>query len=304
LHNISVSDAEIDLQPVYGIGGERVLSEIELPWLKGFANVTPVRVGNAAYTHAQYDVYGEMVLAVTPLFFDSRLSRTDLQRAFANVVQLVEKAIAVYDKPDSGIWEFRSEPRHYTFSKLMCWVAVDRGIKIAKRMGKHEYASRWESLVGPMRGKLEREAWNEKIGAYVQDYGGTASDASNLLMTTVNFHPRGHERLEKMIAHYEKDLMADGYVFRYRAADDFGVPCHAFTICTFWMVDALAAVGRTAEARAIFEKVLACSNHVGLLSEDVDPKTGELWGNFPQTYSHVGIINSAFRLSKSWQDAF
>src|SRR4051812_38105741 len=171
-------------------------------------------------------------------------------------------------------------------------------------MGKMEYALRWEAALGPIRHRLETEAWCEEAGVYGQCFGSDAADASNLLMTTLNFHPRGHERLRRMVERYEQDLMADGYVFRYRNADDFGVPCHAFTICTFWMVDALASAGRLEDARAIFEKVLSRVNHLGLLSEDVDPQTGELWGNFPQTYSHVGIINSAFRVSKSWQDAF
>jgi GH15 family glucan-1,4-alpha-glucosidase len=304
LHNIASQNAEFALQPVYGIGGERILTEFELPWLSGFAGVGPVRVGNAAYSHAQYDVYGEMVLAVTPLFFDNRLSRTDLQRAFANVVLLVDKAIAVFGLPDSGIWEFRSERQHYTFSKLLCWVAVDRGIKIARRLDKKDFAERWQAAERPMRHQLEKEAWCEEKGCYAQSFGGDAADASNLLIPVLGFHPAGDERLARMIAHYERALMSDGYVFRYRNADDFGVPCHAFTICTFWMVDALAVTGRQAEARVLFEKVLSRVNHVGLLSEDVDPKTGELWGNFPQTYSHVGIINSAFRLSKSWQEAF
>jgi GH15 family glucan-1,4-alpha-glucosidase len=304
LHNIASSPSDFALQPVYGISGERILTEVELPWLPGFGGIGPVRVGNAAYAHAQYDVYGEMVLAVTPLFFDRRLSRTDLQRAFDNVVQLVDKAIAVFDEPDSGIWEFRSERRHYTFSKLMCWVAVDRGVQIARRMDKPDWVERWARCLGPMRDRIERLAWSEQHGLYGQSYGSPIPDASNLLLPVVGFHAPGDPRLIRMIEEYRRALLSDGYVFRYRNADDFGVPCHAFTICTFWMVDALAAAGRKPEARALFERVLSSANHVGLLSEDVDPVSGELWGNFPQTYSHVGVINSAFRLSKSWQEAF
>jgi GH15 family glucan-1,4-alpha-glucosidase len=304
LHNIAVNEPEGELQPVYGIGGERHLREEELPWLKGFRGIGPVRVGNAAYTHAQYDVYGEMVMAVTPLFFDRRLDRIDLQRAFENVVQLVERACIVFDRPDSGIWEFRGERRHYTFSKLFCWVAVDRGLKIARRLGKAESFPHWLSAHERMRAEIEAKGWSEKTGIYAQEFGGDTCDASNLLMSTVGFHPAEHPKLQSMIERYERELVSSGYVFRYRTEDDFGVPCHAFTICTFWLVDALAYLGRRSEARAIFERVLGTSNHVGLLSEDVDPRSGELWGNFPQTYSHVGIINSAFRLSKSWNEAF
>jgi len=304
LHNIAVTEKRGELQPVYGIGGERELHERTLSWLKGFKGIGPVRVGNAAYSHSQYDVYGEMVLAVTPLFFDQRLDRTDLQRAFENVVQLVERAIETFYLPDAGIWEFRSEPRHYLFSKILCWAAVDRGMKVATRMGKSEHFRHWSDAAVKMRGQIETEGWNESLGIYTQELGGSNADASNLLMAAVNFTPAGDERFRRMILHYEKTLLSNGYVFRYRNEDDFGVPCHAFTICTFWMVDALASIGRKEEARTLFERVLSCANHLGLLSEDVDPKTAELWGNFPQTYSHVGVINSAFRLSKSWNEAF
>jgi len=175
LHNIAVNEPGGELQPVYGIGGEKHLHERELPWLKGFKGIGPVRIGNAAYTHQQHDVYGEMVLAVTPLFFDRRLERVDLQRAFGNVVELVERAIVVFDKPDSGIWEFRGEQRHYTFSKLYCWVAVDRGLKIARRLGKAEAYPHWHSAHERMRHAIETQAWCEPRGIYAQDFGGTAA---------------------------------------------------------------------------------------------------------------------------------
>lgn len=304
LHNIAVTEPGAELQPVYGIGGERDLHERELPWLKGFNGIGPVRVGNAAYTHAQYDVYGEMVLAVTPLFFDTRLDGIDQRRAFENVRKLVDRAIAAFDKPDSGIWEFRSEQRHYVFSKLMCWAALDRGIKIAAKLGVSDDYARWSDLRTHMRSKIESSGWNEKLGFYTQALNGANPDASNLLMAALNFHGGNDEKFRSTVAQYEKLLVNNGYVFRYKNEDDFGVPKNAFTICTFWLIDALAAMDRTAEARNVFSSVLSRANHVGLLSEDVDPVTGELWGNFPQAYSHVGIINSAFRLSKSWDEAF
>lgn len=304
LHNIAEREPTGDVQPVYGISGEKELHERELPWLEGFNGIGPVRVGNAAYTHDQYDVYGEMVLAVTPIFFDSRLDRVDRQRAFENISRLVEQAIKVFDKPDSGIWEFRSEQKHYTFSKVMCWAAVDRGVKIAQRLGKADLAERWAPLREKMRERIETEGWNPKLNIYTQELKGTNADASNLLMRSVNFHQARDLKFKTMVERYDEDLMKNGYAFRYKNEDDFGVPRNAFTICTFWMVDSLALIGRTAEAKKIFENVLARTNHVGLLSEDIDPQTGELWGNFPQTYSHVGIINSAMRLSRPWSKAF
>ncbi len=304
LHNIAVTESHGELQPVYGIGGERELYERELPWLKGFKGIGPVRVGNAAYAHAQFDAYGEMVLSTTPLFFDSRLDRIDLSQAFENVRILVDRSIVAFENPDSGIWEFRGERSHYLFSKVMCWAAVDRGLKIASKLGRSSEFAHWQQAATHMRSEIEKKGWNEKLGMYTQAYGGADADASNLLMSTLNFHTPDNARFRSLVEQCEKRLMNRGYVFRYRNHDDFGLPQHAFTICTFWMVDALVDLGRVEEARRIFEQALSCSNHVGLLSEDVDPQTGELWGNFPQAYSHVGIINSAFRLSKSWNAAF
>ena len=269
LHNIAATEPGAELQPVYGIGGERELTERELPWLKGFGGIGPVRVGNAAYAHAQHDVYGEMVLAVAPLFFDARLERIDPQRAFENVRRLVEQAVSVFDKPDAGIWEFRSEKRHYVFSKLMCWAALDRGIKIATRVGAGADAEQWSGVRERMRERIESQGWDAEKGFYTQVLGGAGvPDASNLLMTAVNFHPPTDPKVRSMVESYEKLLMNQGYAFRYRNPDDFGVPKHAFTICTFWMVDALAGLGRMQEARDVFAGILARSNHVGLLSED------------------------------------
>jgi len=304
LHNLSVAEPNADIQPVYGIGGERDLTERILPWLKGFRGLGPVRVGNAAYSHAQYDAYGEMVLAIAPLFFDNRLDRIDLERAFESVRQLVERAIHTFDAPDAGIWEFRGDRQHHLFSKVMSWAAVDRGLKIASRMGMGERFPSWTAACERMRTTIEDRGWNPTSKMYTQIYGSADADASNLLMSALNFHPGQNERFRSTVEQYEKMLMQRGYVFRYRNSDDFGLPEHAFSICNFWMVDALVAVGRTEEARQLFERLLKCSNHVGLMSEDIDPVGHELWGNFPQAYSHVGIINSAFRLSKSWNDAF
>ncbi|MBI4405249.1 MAG: glycoside hydrolase family 15 protein [Deltaproteobacteria bacterium] len=303
LHNIAVSEPSGELQPVYGIGGERELTEHKLPWLSGFRGMGPVRIGNAAYAHPQHDAYGEMVLAVAPIFLDSRLDRIDPRRAFNHMVTLVEHAIVTFDRPDAGIWEHRLHRDHYVFSKLMCWVAVDRGLKIATRLGKADQYSNWFHEAKRMRDIIEREAWNEELGFFTQTLNGKNPDAANLLMAAVNFSRWDSPNFRQMVNKYEALLMKSGFVFRYRNKDDLGVPLNAFTICTFWMVDALWGMGRKEEARKIFETTLMRANHVGLLSEDVDPETGELWGNFPQAYSHVGVINSAFRLSKPWEEA-
>lgn len=304
LHNISANHKNMELQPVYGIGGETNLEERELLWLKGFKGIGPARIGNTAHSHAQHDVFGEMVLAKTQLFFDARLDGIGIGRAFENVVKLVERSVSVFETPDSGIWEFRSDKKHYLFSKLMCWAAVDRGLKIAEKLGRASSFEHWRKIRESIRSKIEDDGWNKELGFYTQALLGTNADAANLLMTAVNFHHPQDEKYRFMVEKYEKLLMENGYVFRYRNPDDFGVPSHAFTACSFWMIDALASIGRKDEAVAMFEKVIRSANHVGLLSEDIDPETGELWGNFPQAYSHVGIINSAFKLSKAWDEAF
>ena len=304
LQNICASEPSRVLQPVYGIGGEKDLVERELPWLRGFKGFGPVRVGNAAYKMDQHDVYGEMVLAITPTFFDRRLDRTDQVQALRNVQQLVEQAINCFDQPDAGIWEFRGVKRHSVFSKLMNWAAVDRGVRIAGHIGRHDLVTEWSPLRERMRADIERNGWNDIVGYYTQSYGGDSPDASNLLLPAVNFISYRDERFQKTIDAYDRMLRVGRGVYRYRTPDDFGVPKTTFTICAFWMADALWGAGRKAEARELFSALIHQANHVGLLSEDMDPETGELWGNFPQTYSHVGLINTAMRISQAWEDAF
>lgn len=303
LHNIAVTGAGEGLQPVYGITGERTLTERELPWLEGFGGAGPVRVGNAAHAREQHDVYGEMVLAVTPLFFDSRLDRIDHGRAFENVKHLVEQAIAAFGKPEGRSGRRARERRSPLFSKLMCWAALDRGVKIAAKMGTSGELERWREIRDRMRARIELGGCGASAGRRAGGQRGPRPDAASLLMATLNFSSARDEGFRGMVERYEKLLMEDGAVFRHRD-DDFGAPKHSFVICSFWVIDALAALGRGSEAREIFARVLSRANHVGLLSEEIDPGTGELWGNFPRAYSHVGVINCAFRLSGSWDDAF
>ncbi|MGZ3689515.1 MAG: glycoside hydrolase family 15 protein, partial [Bdellovibrionota bacterium] len=304
LQNICSSEPSRMLQPVYGIAGEKELHERELSWLKGFKGYGPVRVGNAAYKMDQHDVYGEMVLAITPTFFDRRLDRTNQDQALKNVQQLVEQAIISFDQPDAGIWEFRGTRNHSVFSKLMNWAAVDRGVRIAGHIGRHDLVAEWGPIREKMRDDMERNGWNELVGYYSQSYGGDSPDAANLLLPAVNFISYRDERFQKTIDAYDRMLRVGRGVYRYRTPDDFGVPKTTFTVCAFWMADALWGAGRKSEARELFSSVIHKANHVGLLSEDMDPESGELWGNFPQTYSHVGLINSAWRISQSWDDAF
>jgi GH15 family glucan-1,4-alpha-glucosidase len=304
LQNIGASEPSGVLQPVYGISGEKQLHERELPWLSGFKGFGPVRVGNAAYKMDQHDVYGEMVMAITPTFFDRRLDRTDQNQALKNVQQLIEQAIRCFEEPDAGIWEFRGTKKHSVFSKVMNWAAVDRGVRIAGRIGRHDLVTEWVPIRERMRESIERSGFNELVEYFTQSYGGDSPDAANLLLPAVNFISYRDDRFQKTIDAYDRMLRTGRGVYRYRTPDDFGVPKTTFTVCAFWMADALWGAGRKAEARELFSSVIHQANHVGLLSEDMDPESGELWGNFPQTYSHVGLINTAMRISQSWDDAF
>ncbi|NDD92309.1 glycoside hydrolase family 15 protein [bacterium] len=304
LQNICAAEGKRALQPVYGIGGEREFPEKVLPWLSGYQGHGPVRVGNAAYAMEQHDVYGEMVLALTRAFFDERMHQTDLSQAFASVQQLVEQASATYELPDAGIWEFRGKKEHSTFSKLMCWAALDCGVQIAEKLGHQEFARNWSKRRSVVWGEIYEKSWNGMVGYFTQSFGGDSPDAANLLMATLNFLGPDNERLRSSVDSYDRLLRVAGGVYRYRAPDDFGVPTSTFTVCAFWLADALWAIGRKEEARELFSSVLSRANHLGLLSEDFDPDSGVLWGNFPQTYSHVGLINTAWRISRSWEDAF
>ena len=186
----------------------------------------------------------------------------------------------------------------------MCWAAADRLARIAEHLGHAEDAAVWGRHAATMRARIMEDAWNNELGSYVSTFGGDQMDASLLLMHELGFHAGTDERYVGTVAMIEKHLRKGGHLFRYIAADDFGVPETAFNVCTFWFIEALAVTGREEEAREMFEGMLACRNKLGLLSEDTDPKTGELWGNFPQTYSMVGLIKCAMRLSRKWEDAF
>jgi GH15 family glucan-1,4-alpha-glucosidase len=302
--NVAASVTDGHLQPVYGITLDAALVEREEPNLAGYRGMGPVRVGNQAYEHIQNDVYGSVVMAATQMFFDQRLAQTGNVRIFERLEAIGEQAVRVFDQPDAGLWEFRTKAKVHTFSAVMCWAACDRLSRVAERLHLGPRADYWRTQGDRIRAVIEEKAWDSERNSFVESFGGTEMDASLLLMHHLGFLASDDPRFAGTVAAVEKELRRGKFLLRYATADDFGVPETAFTTCTFWYIEALAALGRVEEARELFENVLACRNHVGLLSEDLDPGTHELWGNFPQTYSMVGLISSAMRLSKSWEEAF
>jgi GH15 family glucan-1,4-alpha-glucosidase len=300
LHNIISAAAGDHIQPLYGIGLERELTEHTVGHLRGYRGMGPVRVGNQASEHFQHDVYGNIVLGAAQFFHDQRLFRRGTVEDFVLFEAIGERAWAVHDQPDAGMWELRTRARVHTSSVLMNWAACDRLAKIAVALGLPERAALWRSRADTIRAKLLQSAWSETRGAFVESFGGKDLDASVLLMAEVGFIDPRDPRFVSTVDALEASLCDGPYMRRYEAPDDFGRPETAFNICAFWRIDALARIGRTQQAREVFEAMLASRNHLGLLSEDTHPLTGELWGNFPQTYSMVGIINGAMRLSAPW----
>ena len=289
------------LQPVFGIGLERDLSESVVDALPGYRGMGPVRRGNQAHAQVQHDVYGNVILGAAQAFFDRRLLSPIADEYFVSLERLGEKAYLVYDQPDAGMWELRSRARVHTSSSLMSWAACDRLAKIARHLGRTARAEHWQDRASKIRNRILDEAWNEKRRCFVESFQGSHLDASVLLIAEVGLLPADDPRFVSTVDEIERTLAEGFHMRRYEDADDFGTPHVAFNACTFWRIDALARIGRIDQAREIFEAMLACRNHVGLLSEDVDPATGELWGNFPQTYSMAGLINGAVRLSRPWQ---
>ena len=241
-----------------------------------------------------------MLLSIYPLFFDRRLTydkHHDLKEEWHLAQQLVEAALAVKDKTDSGIWEFRNEFRHHTFSKLMIWVALDRGAKIASVMQEKDTRKRWRQEAQQLKVEILDKAWSDEEEMFAMSYGGADADAAVLLMPVMGLIDAHDPRFVSTVKAYKQRLMKNGHVFRYVAKDDFGLPECAFNFCTFWMIHALYLTGEEDESRRLFENMLRSGNHLGLFSEDTQPETGKMYGNFPQTYTHVGIIQTAKLLS-------
>ncbi|MEL6372396.1 MAG: glycoside hydrolase family 15 protein [Pseudomonadota bacterium] len=299
--NVVAQAPEGHVQPVLGIALERALIERQETQLAGYRGMGPVRVGNQAHEHLQYDVYGNVVLGAAQAFIDARMGRRAQGHDFERLELMGEQAFKLYDQPDAGMWELRSRARVHTSSALMCWAACDRLGKIAQAIDLPERARFWSGRATAMQTEILKRSWSDKRQAFVESFEGEAMDASVLLMAEVGLIDPLDPRFVATVERIE-EVLADGpHVRRYEAADDFGTPETAFNICAFWRIDALARIGRTDEARDIFNALLQHRSQAGLMSEDTDPRTGEMWGNLPQTYSMVGIINSAMRLSKPWE---
>jgi len=302
--NIAAHAGDGPLQPVYGIDGRRELTEYEVPALAGYRSMGPVRIGNQAYQQVQHDVYGSAILAVTHVFFDQRMTRRGDEALFRHLEPLGELARCAHDQPDAGLWELRGSARVHTFSAVMCWVACDRLARIAKQLGLATRESYWAEQAQNIHATICQRAWNKERLAFASTFDGDAMDASLLLLVEIGFLASDDSRFASTVAAVEKDLRRGDFIFRYVETDDFGAPENAFLVCTFWYVNALASINRREEARTLFAKLLACRNSHGLLAEHIDLRTGEQWGNFVQTYSMVGLINAAIRLSIPWDQAF
>jgi len=288
------------VQPVFGVGFETALVESQAPTMPGYRGMGPVRIGNQAYEHHQHDVYGQIVLPLAQSFYDHRLLRMGVEADFHVLEAVGERAFALHDKPDAGLWEFRTKSAVHTYSAVSCWAACDRLAHAAEAVGLAEKRAFWRDRAEQIRARIEHDAWNAEQGRFVSTFGGAAMDASLLQLAELGFIAHDDPRYQATLDGVEAELRRGANLLRYAEPDDFGMPETAFTICTFWFVQALNHVGRGEEARALFEELLARRTHAGLLSEDVAPATGELWGNYPQTYSLVGLIACAAELSKPW----
>lgn len=299
---INIAAGRTELAPVYGIHYQSDLLERTASGLAGYRDMGPVRIGNDAWRQVQHDVYGSVVLAASQSFYDHRLYSRGDASTFARLEPMGEAALRFWDQPDAGLWEYRGRARVHTYSSVMCWAACDRLAKIASHLGIDERAAHWQAHASRIRDAVLERAWSEQRQAFVEDPVDARLDASALLFADLGFLAPDDPRFVATVETIGKTLCRDGCVFRYDEEDDFGRPATAFNVCTFWYIDALAAIGRREEARAWFEAMLARRTKLGLLSEDVDPASGEPWGNFPQTYSMVGLINAAVRLSRRWED--
>ncbi|HZK88951.1 MAG TPA: glycoside hydrolase family 15 protein [Stellaceae bacterium] len=292
------------LGPVHSIVPGDRLGETIAPNLSGFLGMGPVRIGNEAAMQKQHDVYGSVVLAATQMFVDERLPRMGDEVLFKRLEPIGELAFDSALKPDAGIWEYRGRARVHTYSAALCWAACDRLGKIAEKLGLGARAHYWSRRADGLRAEILRRAWNENKGAFVGALDDPELDASVLRIADLGLVEARDPRFLSTCDVIGKHLLRNGRIMRYIADDDFGAPETAFLACNFWYIEALAIIGRRDEAREFFTGLLDRRNSFGLLSEDIHPQTGALWGNFPQTYSMAGIINSATRLSEKWEDVW
>ena len=288
------------IQPLYSASGEPKLEEGVAEHLAGYRGMGPVRVGNAAYTQVQNDAYGQVILSNAQAFFDERLYRKSTAEDFTALERVGERAWESHDEPDAGLWEFRTRTAVHTYSSVMSWAACDRLANIATELGLAERAEIWRERADSIRGAIETKAWHEGERRFAATFGGDELDASLLQLIDMRFLDAADPRFLNTFNAVERGLRRGEHMLRYAAEDDFGLPETAFNFCTFWLIEALHLVGRSEEARELYEKMLERLTPAGLLSEDTDFETGELWGNYPQTYSLVGLINCAGLLSRPW----
>lgn len=302
LRNLVDASGGGHVQPVYGVGLEEDIDERITETVAGYRGMKPVRVGNQAREHLQHDVYGQIVLPLVQAFYDQRLLRPGTIDDFHALEKVGERAFAMHDQVDAGLWEFRTIARVHTYSSVMCWAACDRLAKAADHLGLTSRTEVWRARADQIRTRIEKEAFLPDEGRFAASFGNRELDASLLQMTDLGFLDARDPRQVATFDAIERDLKKGPYLFRYVEPDDFGEPETAFNFCTFWFIEALHQNGRTEEAREIFEQMLSRRTHAGLLSEDISLGDDELWGNYPQTYSLVGIINCAVLLSRSWTD--
>jgi len=302
LRNLVDNSAGGHVQPVYGVGLEEDIDERITETVAGYRGMKPVRVGNQAREHLQHDVYGQIVLPLVQSFYDQRLLRSGSLEDFRALEKVGDRAFQMHDQTDAGLWEFRTIARVHTYSSVMCWAACDRLSKAADRLGLADRAAFWAERAAQIRHRIETEAFLPDEGRFGASFGGTELDASLLQLVDLGFLAPDDPRQVATFDAIERDLKKGPYLFRYVEPDDFGEPETAFNFCTFWFIEALHQNGRDEEAREIFEQMLSRRTHAGLLSEDISLGDDELWGNYPQTYSLVGIINCAVLLILSWTD--
>jgi alpha,alpha-trehalase len=288
-----------DLQIMFGIGGERDLSERELPHLAGWRGSRPVRVGNGAWQQRQLDVYGEL-LSAAQLLVDQLGELDPVTRQFLTAA--ADAAASRWHEQDQGIWEIRGEPRDFLYSKLMCWVALDRAIALAGQLGAEDRVDGWAGVRGEIRAAIAERGWNERAGAFTQAFGSEDLDASTLMLAITGFLPGDDPRMKATIDAVARRL-ADkrGLVYRYRVRDGLPGGEGTFLLCTFWLAQAQALAGDVTAATATFERAVAAINDVGLLAEEVDQASSEMIGNFPQAFSHIGLINAAWAITQAQQ---
>jgi GH15 family glucan-1,4-alpha-glucosidase len=296
--------SENPVRPVYKVVPSDPMDETIAPNLDGYRNDGPVRVGNAAAFQSQHDTFGSIILAAMPMFFDRRLPRPGNEGLFHLLESLGQKAAQFAFTPDSGIWEFRGRTHVHTYSAAMCWAGCSRLAAIASHLGLHDRASHWTETADRIQSTLLDGAWSEKRGSFTASFGLEDLDASVLLLPETGVIEPNDPRFVQTVTAIERELLRGNHVMRYANEDDFGMPEAAFLTCRFWLIDAWWWLGRREEARDVFVDALGYRNRYGLLAEDIHPQTGQLWGNFPQTYSMAGLILTAMRLSRTWEDRY